>query len=380
MQNFENEMENDHQTPLQIPPFPIPSSHYSQTSSQVYTPYYGPQNGFVSSNLGYNPVYVFTEHAAARYHIAHAPLPPYESSTTALPPDTNYTYWENNGISQTDDVAMDYLIQQMRSPQGFSSPSSVSVPSVYQLDPSSLYQPQPGHIASQLPQHFDWFPSSTDRFEGNIPNNYHLSSAQTSNHTAESTPWNHLVPETLTETSSDAPSPSATTVSSGRSSPVLPTNFVDASFPESSEDHADLRERLREVMNSDWKLEGSFEPKGSNYLIQFMSRDKASKMYSCLFWKGSSRCAYKNQKSQHAKTHVRKHIKHRPFVCGPVCPVNGSKCSKRYYAREPLVEHQKGIKNCEFCGKAIGAANLKRHQETASCERGSSQKLNGRRL
>ncbi|KAG8811008.1 hypothetical protein FRC18_003714 [Serendipita sp. 400] len=394
MQKTVNENEHDQQMPCQSPPFFPPSVHYPQASFQAYTPYYGPH----ITTLGHDPVHRdITRDAANSHHpVACASPPPYTNSPTSLL-NINGPYWDNNATSQTQNVAMHYQIQQMRSPQGFSSPSSVSVPFVHlaqqyhsppwelpmgtnglmhnghygssvppQLDHSFQYQLQPDPTASQPPLSLDYFSPSTNTFEGDILNDYYLSSAQTDSYPAESNPWNHVAPEMLTETSSSAPSPHAMTIESGRSSPALPANFVDVSFPLPTGDHPRLRERLREVMDSDWKLEDRLES-DRNHILQFTPQDSTSGNFSCLFWGDSIPCRRTFSKSQHALTHVRKHIQHRPYVCDPICPFNGKPCSKRFTTKSVLKNHKRGKIQCKFCRKFMRAHNLRRHH-THSCK------------
>jgi hypothetical protein len=85
--------------------------------------------------------------------------------------------------------------------------------------------------------------------------------------------------------------------------------FLESSFP----DDPHLREKLRQVMSSQWKINNENEPDGQ-MLLQFAEQFEDGKWH-CLFLEGGKPCKTGGGRREHTKNHIRTHIGHLPFAC-----------------------------------------------------------------
>ena len=84
--------------------------------------------------------------------------------------------------------------------------------------------------------------------------------------------------------------------------------FLMSSFPENPH----LREKLQEVMTSQWKIDNEREP-AEQMLLQF-AEQFGDGTWHCLFQKGGGPCGAGGRRG-HAIDHIRTHIDHLPFAC-----------------------------------------------------------------
>ncbi|PVG03095.1 hypothetical protein CPB86DRAFT_494251 [Serendipita vermifera] len=173
--------------------------------------------------------------------------------------------------------------------------------------------------------------------------------------------FNHLPSPPPYEPSEPSHSP---TVQPVQDSAEALAEFVRASFPSDTEDHAKKRRALKAVMTSQWRMRHAFEP-DENALLQFMKHDRKRSRWFCSFWKDNRPCESSCRKKDHAKGHIRFHIQHFPYVCQRPCPRDGSNCGKRYSAAEPLSKHRNPRVQCNVCGMPMLQGNLPRHQASA---------------
>ncbi|KIM32036.1 hypothetical protein M408DRAFT_242548 [Serendipita vermifera MAFF 305830] len=141
-----------------------------------------------------------------------------------------------------------------------------------------------------------------------------------------------------------------------------PISFIHTRFPLHNADHAQRRESLLLVINSDWWRLNLLEP-DEGLLLQFMSYDTGEARWKCCFWEEGRPCPRSCKGKDHAKGHVRFHIQHSPFACEPPCPRTGAPCGKRYPTPGPLYKHRTPRAECPDCGMSMLQGNLQRHQE-----------------
>jgi len=83
-------------------------------------------------------------------------------------------------------------------------------------------------------------------------------------------------------------------------------------------DQHHLWSALRCILLSDWYNRGMLELKmihGRSTYHQFLEPLAGGTSYACLF----DRCGYTNNRQDRALAHIRKHVHHRPYVCGGQC-------------------------------------------------------------
>jgi hypothetical protein len=96
--------------------------------------------------------------------------------------------------------------------------------------------------------------------------------------------------------------------------PYARNPFVEESFPTLDDDHFRKRVALYEVMNSDWKINNEMEPK-EQLLLQFMTHDRQEGRWNCCFYELGKPCGKSFRPKDHAKGHIRTHLKHLPYAC-----------------------------------------------------------------
>jgi hypothetical protein len=92
------------------------------------------------------------------------------------------------------------------------------------------------------------------------------------------------------------------------------SNFIEDSFPLSSDGHCDLRRALSRVMTASWKLHNVLEPRQGT-LLDFLKYETDAKRWFCCFWIKGAPCRCSFSKKDQAKNHIRFHIEHLPFSC-----------------------------------------------------------------
>jgi hypothetical protein len=91
--------------------------------------------------------------------------------------------------------------------------------------------------------------------------------------------------------------------------------FIQRSFPQTSAEHLQQRDRLGTVLLSPWIKANIFEPRNSGLLQDFLLHNYETGRWECTFWKNNRRCPMSYTRKDQAISHIRVHISHYPYVC-----------------------------------------------------------------
>ena len=101
-----------------------------------------------------------------------------------------------------------------------------------------------------------------------------------------------------------------------RNVPIDATPFALARFPLQNANHLQKRQAVVSIITSEWWIRNTIEP-DERLLLQFMSYDQHEERWKCCFWEEGNPCQRSSKGKDHAKGHVRFHLRHFPFACEP---------------------------------------------------------------